>query len=71
MKEVEFFIGDDGKVQVRFRGFKGNSCFLAADEIYKALRKLGVDVNVIKTEVTEEYYEREVVRERSVERIRE
>ncbi|MHC1599854.1 MAG: DUF2997 domain-containing protein [Candidatus Methanospirareceae archaeon] len=71
MKSVEFLIGEDEKVQVRFRGFKGNKCFLAAKEIYKALKELGVDVNVIKTELTEEYYEKEVARERSVERVRE
>ena len=65
MKEIEFLIDGEGKVQVRYKGYKGKSCFTAAEEFYKVLKGLGVDADILKTEVTEEYYEEEAVSERA------
>lgn len=45
-RKITIIMTKDGKRVIDFHGFKGNECFDKADEIYKRLRELGIDVDI-------------------------
>ena len=48
MKNVRVVIKEGGSVNVEWNGYKGNACFLEAEELYKSLKAQGVDVDIVK-----------------------
>lgn len=63
MRKVTIEIDEDGKLKIRYLGFKGEACFEEAKKLIALLKAFGVDVNIEKVEKTEEYYITETVRQ--------
>lgn len=43
---VRVVIKGDGKVQIEWNGFQGESCYLEAQKLYATLKGYGVDVEI-------------------------
>jgi len=56
MKQVKILIQNNGKILIRYQGFKGEECFTEAEKIYKLLAQKGINIEIEKIKKTDEYY---------------
>jgi hypothetical protein len=68
MKVIKIEIGREG-IKVLYHGFEGDECFIEASKLYALLKQqYGIEVDVLQTQPTDQYYiassnkSREVVR---------
>jgi len=68
MHEILVEIGENGKVKILYKGFKGGACFDEAKRLYEALKAQGVEVSLEQVVPTQELYETAEDRQRVVQR---
>jgi hypothetical protein len=65
MKTVKVEVSREG-VKVLYQGFEGDECFIEASRLYTLLKQYGVEVNIIQSQPTDEYYTTASSREKGV-----
>mgnify|MGYP000164958958 CR=1 FL=1 len=68
MHEILVEIGENGKVKILYKGFKGGACFDEAKRLYEALKAQGVEVSLEQVTPTQELYETVEERQRMVQK---
>ena len=59
MKKIRFVVTRDGKIQMDFDGFRGQTCIREFEKIAEGLRSAGINVEGISRQLKPEFYEQE------------
>jgi hypothetical protein len=55
MRVIRVEVSGDG-VRILYQGFEGEQCFVEASKLYTLLKQYGIEVNILRSELTDEYY---------------
>ncbi|MEM3793290.1 MAG: hypothetical protein QXS76_00125 [Candidatus Bathyarchaeia archaeon] len=56
MRSVEIIVDEEGRLHIKWGGFKGDACFQEAERLYALLKSLGMEVRKERVERTPESY---------------
>jgi hypothetical protein len=56
MKIIKIEVGAGGEIKILYQGFEGEQCFVEASKLYTLLKQYGIEVNILRSELTDEYY---------------
>jgi hypothetical protein len=66
MKVIKVEIGREG-IKVLYQGFEGEGCFQEASKLYALLKQqYGLEVSILQSQPTDEYYVTDKSREKGV-----